>query len=238
MNFVSEIRNYKSRIKYLREKIFGMKPSHSKLKLIDIALEKNKIQSFADLGGVWGVDGFYTFYILSQREISKAYIIDDHFTNKLIKQAINYPQLQLIEGDFRFRETFQKIDKVDLMLLFDVLLHQVNWQEVLSLCTQWADLLAIYNPQLHGEKSVRLLDLGEEAYFNLVPHTKKGPCYEHLFTPKEEKDTPAVWQWGICDADLINTLAKLDFQLAYSRDEEYWPNRSFRSKGFVFQTLQ
>jgi hypothetical protein len=41
MNFVSEIGNYKNRKKYLREKIFGMRPSHSKLKLIDIALTKN-----------------------------------------------------------------------------------------------------------------------------------------------------------------------------------------------------
>jgi len=215
-----------------------MKPSHSKLKLIDIALEKNKIQSFADLGGVWGVDGFYTFYILSQREISKAYIIDDHFTKKVINQTINYPQLQLIQGDVRFPETFQNIDKVDLILLFDVLLHQVNWQQVLSFCTERAEVLAVYNPQLHGEKSLRLLDLGEEAYFNLVPHAKKGPYYQDLFTANEERDSPAVWQWGICDADLMDTLTKLDFQSICSLDGEYWPNKSFRSKGFVFQRVK
>lgn len=235
MNFASEIRSYKTRLKYLREKIFRMKPSHSKLKLIDLALEKTKIQSFADLGGVWGVDGFYSFYILSKRKILKAYMIDDHFTKKVVKQAMNYSQLQLKEGDFRLRETFQEIDKVDLILLFDVLLHQVNWREVVSFCTEKANSLAVYNPQFFGERSLRLLDLGEEEYFNLVPHSKNGPYYEDLFTPLEQRDTAAVWQWGISDKDLISTLNQFDFRLSYSVDGEYWPNRAFRSKGFIFQ---
>ena len=181
------------------------------------------------------MNGAYSFYILSKYEVSKAFIVDDHFTEKVKKRSARYPQLRLMEGDFRLKETFEKIGEVDLILLFDVLLHQVNWQEVLSFCTEKAHILAVYNPQFSGEKSVRLLDLGEEAYFNLVPHRKEGPYYEDLFTPLEQRDSAAVWQWGISDKDLISTLNQLGFRLIYSLDGEYWPNRAFRSKGFIFQ---
>ena len=226
-----------ARVRYLRDKLFGMKPASGKLKLIDEAFSKENISAFADLGGVWGVDGAYSFHILKKHKISRAYIVDDHFTKKVVKQSTFHPQLQLVDGDFRFRETFCKIGEVDLMLIFDVLLHQVNWREVLSFCTERAQVLAVYNPQFFGERSLRLLDLGEEEYFNLVPHSKKGPYYEDLFTPREQRDTPAVWQWGICDNDLISSMNQLDFQLSYSLDGEYWPNRAFQSKGFIFQKV-
>ena len=53
-------------LKYLKERMFGMKPTKAKLGLIDKALSMTKVDAFADLGGVWGVDGSYSFYILSK----------------------------------------------------------------------------------------------------------------------------------------------------------------------------
>ncbi len=183
------------------------------------------------------MNGAYSFHVLSKYEISRAFIVDDHFTEKVKKRSARYPQLRLIKGDFRFQETFDEIDNVDLILLFDVLLHQANWREVLSFCTDKTSMLSIYNPQFIGERSVRLLDLGEEEYFKLVPHGRKSRYYEDLFTQREDRDTTGVWQWGICDSELVAELKKLDFLLQSSLDGEYWPNRKFRSKGFIFQKV-
>jgi len=67
MDFSTELTEYRRRIKYHIQKVIGIKPSRFKLKLIDAAFEKGGISSFADLGGVWGVHGAYTFYLLSKQ---------------------------------------------------------------------------------------------------------------------------------------------------------------------------
>jgi hypothetical protein len=40
----------------------------SKLDMIDFVLNRLRVQSFADLGGVWGVEAGYTFYALAYGE--------------------------------------------------------------------------------------------------------------------------------------------------------------------------
>ena len=39
-----------------------------------------KPRSFADLGGVWAVDGGYTFYALEKHEAERAFLVDTDFT--------------------------------------------------------------------------------------------------------------------------------------------------------------
>ncbi len=106
---------------------------------------------------------------------------------------------------------------------------------MLSFCASKAHILAIHDPQFQGRASVRLLDFGEKAYFELVPHGKKGPPYEELFTPQEERDSSAIWQWGISDSDLVDTVQTLDFSLVYSAHGDFWPNKHFRTMGFIFE---
>src|SRR5262249_33584623 len=43
-----------------------------KLELIDSAFSTLNIHSFADLGGVWGVEGGYTFHALDKHDVSRA----------------------------------------------------------------------------------------------------------------------------------------------------------------------
>lgn len=222
-------------IRRLREKLFGIRPSPFKVALIEKVLSEENITSFADLGGVWGVDGAYSFHLLAGPGMSRGYLVDNHFTDEVLRKGSSYPQLHLVEGDFRIESTVARIGHVDLILLFDVLLHQVNWQDILEWCSRRAKVIVIHNPQWPGEETLRLLDLGEQEYFRVVPHSKEGRYYEDLFTPREQRDTPGVWQWGICDRDLVGVLEKLDFQLTYSSDGEHWGDTGFQNKGFIFQ---
>src|SRR5437016_12262854 len=97
-----------------------------KRELIDLACDRFQIRSFADLGGVWGVEGGYTFYALHRGDIDKAFLVDTDFTARVREQQAPRPALQLIEGNFGSEETIKQIGNVDAVMFFDTLLHQVD----------------------------------------------------------------------------------------------------------------
>ena len=212
-----------------------------KIELIKFCLGNNKsIFSFADLGGVWGVDGGYTFYILSKYNITKAYLFDTNISQIVLSKSKNYPQLELHELNFGSDEAVSKISNVDMILLFDVLLHQVNpdWNEVLAKYAPKTNYFLIYNPQFDAEKTVRLLDLGKKEYFTHVPHKPTG-IYSLLFTDREGevRNMHNIWQWGITDNDLRNVMEKLNFSEIHFFRDKRWGKSKFTSKGFIFKKM-
>lgn len=215
-----------------------------KIKLIDFCFKDSKnISSFADLGGVWGVDGGYTFHILSNYYIKKAYLFDLHISEIVFSKAINYPQLKLYELDFGSDEAVSKISNVDVILLFDVLLHQVNpdWDEVLAKYAPKTNYFVTYNPQFDAEKTVRLLDLGKEEYFKQIPHKPTDTHhYGLLFTDRdgEVRNSRSIWQWGITDDDLRNVMKKLNFKEIHFFVDRPWGKSKFTSKGFIFKKVK
>ena len=51
----------------------------TKLSMIDFAIDYLGVRRFADLGGVWGVEGGYTFYALD-RGAESGVLVDTHLT--------------------------------------------------------------------------------------------------------------------------------------------------------------
>jgi hypothetical protein len=51
-----------------------------KKQLIDFARERLNMTSFADLGGVWHVDGGYSFYAMDHHAIKTGVLVDLEFT--------------------------------------------------------------------------------------------------------------------------------------------------------------
>ena len=146
-----------------------------KLDLIDVAFRDKGARSFADLGGVWGVEGGYTFYTLDKYPVTSAVLVDTHPTKIVIDRADKYRQLRLISGNFGEEAVAQGVGDVDAVLLFDVLLHQVapNWDRVLETYADHTPCFLIYNQQWTGSPhTVRLLELGEDEYFANVPHDR------------------------------------------------------------------
>src|SRR5881397_1545882 len=131
-------------IKSLRSTFRAVLPFHplwlyrqrrGKRRLIDFACERLQIRSFADLGGVWGVDGEYTFYAMKTHKIQTASLVDFAVTETVVTRKREYPGLKLNIGNFGAEEVTQQIGNVDAVILFDVLLHQVNpdWDKILEL---------------------------------------------------------------------------------------------------------
>jgi len=219
-----------------------------KKEIIDFAFEAYGLKSFADLGGVWAVDGAYTFYTIDTYKTEKAVLVDTNFSDNFIQKSSNEKKLKSINGNFGNESVAQKVGKVDAIFLFDVLLHQVNpnWNDILKMYSGQTKCFIIYNQQwIEPGKTIRLLDLGKEEYFKNVPHTPDHPTYKSLFNKMYEineehnkiwRDVHNVWQWGITDNDLVDTMKELGFEKKFYKNCGRIGNLpNFENHSFVFK---
>jgi hypothetical protein len=214
-----------------------------KMRIVDTAIEQAEARSLADLGGVWAVNGRYTTHALDHHPIDSAVIVDAHMTDEIMRRARQYPQLTLIEADFGNPATSARVGDVDVLLLFDVLLHQVtpDWDEILAMYAPRARCIAIVNPQFVGHSTTRLLDLGVDRYRAIVP--PGGDLDDvlnrlddvHPIHGRPYRDISDIWQWGIVDADLEATMERLGFRLTHFENTGRWKDlEEFENHGFVF----
>lgn len=221
-----------------------IKLNKGKIEIIDFCLNYDKsISSFADLGGIWRVEGGYTYYILSKHKISDAYLFDDFISPITFRKSLSYPQLTLYQLNFGSPEALSKLSKVDMILLFDVLLHQINpnWDEILEKWAPKTKYFVIYNQQFDAKKTVRLIDLGKEEYFKNVLHNPKQYYnYSLLFTDRDDevRNSTHIWQWGIIDDDLRDVMRNLNFEEVYFKEYDRWGKSRFTNKGFVFKKMK
>ena len=217
-----------------------------KTDLIDYACRNFRLKSFADLGAVWVVNGGYTFYTLENYKIDKAFLVDTDTSSVVEEKQKSFPQLSVIKANFGSHDIAKKIGDVDAIFMFDVLLHQVSpdWDEVIRIYSSITRNFIVYNPQYIGPKTLRLLALGEEEYFNNVPHSKTEEPYKSLFEKMYEihpqhqriyRDIHNVWQWGIVTDDLIDVMRENGFQKMYHRNYGQWNNlQAFERHAFIF----
>lgn len=219
-----------------------------KINLIDFAFMSLEVHSFADLGGVWGVDGGYTFYALDKYNVTNAVLVDTHPTNITNERNNNYSQLRFIKGNFGDKSVVRDVGRVDAIFLFDVLLHQVapDWDKILEFYAPQTKCLIIYNQQwIESNLTVRLLDLGEDEYFENTPHSRSEYPYDNLFRKLDEKhpdhdriwrDVHHIWQWGITDADLQSKVEKLGFRMQFYKNCGKFGNlTNFENHAYVFR---
>ena len=219
-----------------------------KLRLIDFALRQGA-RTFADLGGMWRVNGGYSVYG-ADHGAKRVTLVDFHATPEFLAAQGKRDNLAFLQRNFALPETACEVNEVDCVMLFDVLLHQVkpDWHEVLKAYAPYAKRFLIFNQQFTGAHTVRLIEQGREWYLRHVPHAPDDTSeYQDLFEKAEQlhprytdgrtyRDMHDVWQWGITDLDLKRVLAELDFRVTYERDCGLWPGlEEIRNKAFVFE---
>lgn len=221
-----------------------------KKELIDRAFSGGAVKSFAELGCVWGVDCAYGLYARGKFDSTKVIMVDAHWTETAKAKCAEYSNIIRIEDNFGKADMPERVGCVDAVILFDVLLHQVapDWSRVLQMYAPYTKSFIIYNQQFIASPiSIRLLDLGEKEYFKNVPHNPEHPAYAALFSKMWEintqhkriwRDVHHVWQWGITDKDLIETLWQLDFKLDYfcNHGRQGYPS-NFEGHSFIFTKI-
>ncbi len=219
----------------------------TKRRAIDAGFERLRARSFADLGGVWAVEGGYTLYALERFSIDRAVLVDTGITEPVRRRAAREPRLELVHGDFTEPDIARSVGTVDAVLMFDVLLHQVrpDWDEVLQLYAPLTRAFVIVNPQyIGGHRTVRLLDLGKERYDQLVP---SSPVHDNAWAHLDEvhptyglpyRDIHEIWQWGIVDADLDAVCRRLGFERVYYENAGVWRDLlAFENHAFVYARI-
>jgi len=219
-----------------------------KLRLIDRACRSlcPQARSFVDLGGVWKVHGAYSLYALRNHALDRGVLVDTDFPRGLPEKLSRTPRLQVIRGDFASPEVARQARDVDVVFLFDVLLHQANpsWEAVLSLYAESARCFVIYNQQYtKGGSTVRLTDLSLDEYLMVAPRGRED-LYRYVYAHADElhpaygkpwRDIHNIFQWGITDRDLRLRMSRLGFREVYFQNCGRFSNLpAFENHAFVF----
>jgi hypothetical protein len=223
--------------------------SLTKLEVIDYCFEQLGARSFADLGGVWGIDGAYARYATDAHSPERGVVVDESFTERYLELERTLPGLTHLRGNFGQPDVARSLGELDVAMFFDVLLHQVDpdWDQVLAIYAPICRRIAIVQPQWNGPETVRLLELGEAAYVAAIPEDEAahGSVYDGLFERLDEineqrgrpwRNVHDIWQWGITDRDLIDRMAELGFGLRLSENKGPWRGlEQFHEGAFVFE---
>ncbi|HEY5318685.1 MAG TPA: class I SAM-dependent methyltransferase [Solirubrobacteraceae bacterium] len=215
-----------------------------KLEALDFAHRRLGLRSAADLGAVWAVDAGYSFHLADLPGVESVIAVDDDFTPTATRAAERRDNVRLLRGNFGDATVAAQVGKVDAIVMFDVLLHQVSpdWDEVLGLYAENTRAFVLAGPwYTDGGTSVRLLDLGEERYLATVPGQD---THEGLFARLDEinprrgrpwRDVHDIWQWGITDDDLRRCMRLLGFTLAHFENRGAWRSLPcFDNSAYVF----
>jgi hypothetical protein len=201
-----------------------------KLRALEAAVERTHATSFADLGAVWVVEGGYTFHALGLPGIERGALVDTGITDNVRRKAAGHPGLRLLSGNFGDAEMAKEVGQVDIVVLNDVLLHQVNpdWDDVMRIYAPYTKAFVIVQPQwTGGSQTVRMLDLGKEEYLANVPPEQIEIDFDNLHEihpryNRPVRDIHEIWQWGITDTDLIRAATDLGFRLTYWEHGGQW----------------
>lgn len=215
----------------------------TKLRVLDVACGQLGARSLADLGAVWAVEAGYGLYAYDRYGLDRLLIVDENFTPSVTRRAEHAPNIRLIEGNFGRTEVRDRVGQVSAVVLFDVLLHQVDpdWTDILSMYSEQTEAFVLAGPWYNGPTTIRLTDLPRDEYAALVPDL---PVHDHAYERLDEindargrpwRDVHDIWQWGITEHDLRRHLNDLGFGLIYYENLGAWQGlASFDSCSLVF----
>jgi hypothetical protein len=216
------------------------------------AVRQYGVKTFADLGACWGVNAGYTLFLLDNAPIEQAYVVDQWVSPLSRQRGEKHENLSFVGGRiFNDLELIKDFPQVDALIMYDILLHQVNlnWDEFLTEWSKRTNMFIIYNQMwsLHPH-TVRFVDFGPEWFKKWVLYTNDASLdrwFDNLdaidpATGRPLRDSHTFWQWGITRDDLIKHVESLGFRLEYF--EDYGPVRPQMTwipcQGFVFTKVK
>jgi len=213
-------------------------------KLLGLAPE---IKSSADLGACWGVHGGYSRYLIERHGLERAVIVDQHITDGTLAWTNDESRAIPIQGLFGTDGTLEQVGDVDVVIFFDVLLHQVapDWDEILVKWAPQTKYFLIHNPMWTvGSETLRFPDYGFEWFRANVIYQHEGRLKTwfdnleemDLEQNKRKKDIHNFWQFGITERDLLSKMESLGFSMEYkkylkSRQGKPW----IQNFGYIFK---
>jgi hypothetical protein len=177
----------------------GLELAQLKQRKIELIRDIGRGESIRDYGGIYGVHGLYL--LEGARALGcKSVEMIDVTENEEDLQAFRRLQEQMEirvdyrRGDFRDADLFKTLAPVDVSLLYDVLLHQDNAEEVMrNVLTRTTRYVCLAQPVLK-EELFRLP--GGCVNLQFYPEDLKDMLRAGSFWPKEPRvETFSAWYW-------------------------------------------
>ena len=161
-------------------------------------------QSVRDFGGVYLVHGRYLFKACGGTNVQFLSMVDTSASNaeflaEVAKFRREHPkvEVELVQKDFRNADTFASLKNTDKSLLYEVLLHQENYVDVIKMVQEKTNkeiVMAqpVLKPRLFGLPS-------SSSLVQFWPEELKDEMRHAGFWPKEEPSgslETSKWMWG------------------------------------------
>lgn len=171
-------------------------------------------ESIRDFGGLYLVFGRYLLEPAVEMGCSFASEVDvtprEEFDTAVDDATRRNPNLKVefIRGDFRAPELFSSLRKTDISILYEVLLHQENYVEVIkNVISKTRKYACVAQPCLREEvfslpDSAALLQFFDPALKEILREETFWPNDE----PHPNRFEPAAWMWGHTTSHLISTF--------------------------------
>jgi hypothetical protein len=178
------------------------------------------IASLRDFGGCYLVHGRYLLHATQAKKLTFASMIDMNPTPEFLaaveaaKKVMPSTEFETIRGDFREPSLIAPLREADASLLYEVILHQENYVEVMkNVCAKTRKYVCLAQPCIKEE----LFALPAAAVMlQFYDETLKDLLRKDSFWPREPRTqtfTTAHWMWGQTTSHLTEIMRGLGWAL-------------------------
>jgi hypothetical protein len=179
----------------------------------DLPASLPDIASLRDFGGCYLVHGRYLLHATQVNKLAFASMIDMNPTPEFLtaveaaKKVVPSAEFETIRGDFREPSLVASLRETDASLLYEVILHQENYVEVLkNVCAKTRKYLCLAQPCIREElfalpAAAVMLQFYDETLKDLL---RKGSFWPK--EPRKQTFTTAHWMWGQTTSHLIEIM--------------------------------
>ena len=214
---LSVLASNNSLIKRLLRKTRKIAGRPERVNLTDLIKRYSPGKSFADIGCLWGVDGYNSF-LAEESGATKIVAVDIYpesakFTTERKKRG---SKLTFVQGDIALTETTRKIGTCDVVLCSGVIYHTPDPLHMLMNLRAITNETLILNttsiPELPGVRNAAVfypfLDASQRKIWN------RGIGMQKAITgPYEAKEGYANWFWGMTPSCLESLLVCAGFEI-------------------------
>jgi hypothetical protein len=182
------------------------------------------ITSLRDFGGCYLVYGRYLLNPVRRLKLRFSSMIDvnplPEYLAAVDQARLETPdtEFETVRADFRDPSLFARLRVTDAALLYEVLLHQENYVEVMrNVCERTAKFICIAQPCLR--ETFFTLPAGA-VMLQFYDEPLKDLLRAQSFWPKEprvERFTPAHWMWGQTISHLVAVMQGFGWDLRSGR---------------------
>ena len=216
-------------------KTLGVVKTHEPLIQFKVAILKKAMpaESAVVFGDMWKVDGFYTKKTL-ELGCKRAVLVDSLETASWLKTRLQYPQIDFFKGDFS-NPLFMKsiLEKFDMGVAFDILLHQPPLLNTLHLMLEKIDMrFCVVQPMLREQQFPNTLIYLPGNTDDLYPLKLTHGEYR-MFDVSQVNQSH--WIWGMTASFLHAVLSGEGFDLIHQEEMSPLENEKWFWGGYVYE---